>query len=384
VAINGRPTFLVGQMDAEFVIGRKMEDVAQILEVMMVPFGMNLVKGDLGLINWTAWNNLVNFRRGIEKAICPYRYAWKRTGGGETTFGGPRLDLDQFDPEYFDTLIQHVKMANEHGIVPLVEIFSEHAINAPLHWRGHPFHPDNNVHDLGLPPDRAIPEYFENERALKYQETYVCKLLDVLKDSHYILAPFGEMRAVPRAYINRWLRVFQEHQGKTGRHILVCISGDAELLDTFAPDPAVDLIDIFCYHGGNYDNKDVNVPDGEQGIRQTIKRAWDKYHKPVGKLYHKYGYPYTNTESFWAQEAVKNDDNPPKTAGRDALWAVYESGGFGIFFKMTWARDRGHHMRPDVWSQDIRAFWEARAAAKEAGRSQTRPDKGPQDGLRPP
>ena len=43
-------------------------------------------------------------------------------------------------------------------------------IDHPLHWRGHPFHPQNNINELGLPERDAIPEYFENKQALKYQE----------------------------------------------------------------------------------------------------------------------------------------------------------------------------------------------------------------------
>ena len=54
VAINDRPTFLVGQMSYEFARGRTTEDIGKILDVMMVPSGMNLVMGDLGVIYWGA------------------------------------------------------------------------------------------------------------------------------------------------------------------------------------------------------------------------------------------------------------------------------------------------------------------------------------------
>jgi len=357
VTINGHPTFLVGQMSAEFVRGRTLDEIGKILDVMMVPFGMNLVIGDLGVIYWGAWNNLKNVERGLEKSFRPHQYPWKRTGGGKTTFGGPRFDLDEFDQKYFDILARRLKLFNARGIVPVVGIFSEHALNHPLHWKGHPFHPQNNINDLGLPERDALPEYFENKRALQYQESYVRKLLESIKDIQYILSPFGEMNVAPKAYINHWLRLFEEHERETGRELLVCLSGRSEVLDMFAPDPAVDLINVYCYHKGRYDGPKYNVPEGKLGIRQTLKETRDKYHKPVGKLYFKYGYPYANPKSPWADPVTGTQGGGPKTAARDALWAVYESGGFGIYFKMAWARDRGIYMKPDLWSEDIRDYW---------------------------
>ncbi len=358
VTINDRPAFVVGQMSYEFASGRTTEDIREIFEVMMVPYGMNLVIGDSGVIFWGGWNNLVNVRRGLEKSVRPHDYPWKRGGGGETTFGGPRFDLDRFDQTYFDSLAARIELANEYGIVPVVGIFSEHAIDHPLHWRGHPFHPENNINNLGLPFREAIPEYFEDPRALEYQEAYVRKLLQTLREVHFILSPFGEVKVGSKPYFNRWLRLFAEHERETGRELLVCVSGRSEVLDMLAPHPAVDLINVYCYHGGRYDGREYNVPGGPQGIRQTIKDAWENYHKPVGKLYFSYGYPYADPKSPWADPITGTRHGGPKTAARDALWAVHESGGFGIYFKTAWSRDRGEYMTPDIWSEYIREFQE--------------------------
>lgn len=369
LAINGRPTFLVGQMDAMFRTDRPFEDVTRIVDTMMVPYGMNVVVGDLGIINWTAFNNVQNVRLKMEKVIFTFQYPWMRPGPGETKFGGPRFDLNQFDPGFFERLVRDVDMLNARGIVPVVEIFSDHGINMPLHWWGHPFHPDNNINDVGLPVKNAIPGYFENPKALACQEAYVRKLLDTLKGRFYILSPFGEARAAPPSYINRWLRLFDEHEKASGQKLFVCISGEKALLDQFAPDPAVDLVDMYCYNGGNYDGADVNVPDGPLGLRATLKEVWDKYHKPVGKLYFKYGYPYTMDSAFGDQKTRTEAGGPP-TAARDAMRVMYEGGGFGIFFKMAWLRDRGEYMKPDQWSQDIREFQESIAGRAPATSTQ--------------
>jgi len=373
VTVNGRPTFLVGQMGSEFASGRTLEDIARVLDVMMVPYGMNFCDtADFGTIYWGAWNNLVNVRNGSEKEFRPHPYPWKRTGPEETLFGGPRFDLDQLNQAYFDSLRNQLRLYMERGIVPVVSIFSEHAINAPLHWWGHPFHPKNNINNLGLPARDAIPEYFENPRALAYQEAYVRKLLDTLKEGHYILAPFGEMKSAPRPYVEHWLRMFEEYKRKDPGRFLLCISGTNKLLDLYARDPAVDLIDIYCYHG-DYDAPEVNVPDGPKGIRQTVKEAREQYRKPVGKLYFKYGYPYVNRNSPWANPVTGTQDGGPPTAARDAMRAVYESGGFGIFFKMAWARDRGAYLKPDSWSDDIRTFMETIRKQQLSAPASTRP-----------
>ncbi|UCH32998.1 MAG: hypothetical protein JSV65_10375 [Armatimonadota bacterium] len=359
VAVNDRPTFLVGQMSHHAAMGRSLDEIAEIVDVMMLPYGMNLWVGDFGAIDFGAWNEVVNVRRDLEQGTRQHEYPWMRTGPGETVFGGPRFDLDRFDESYFKTLRARLKFLNEKGIVPVVGIFTEHAIDHPLHWRGHPFHPENNVNELGLPGDKAIPEFFENRRALEYQEAYVRRLLGTLSDVAYILSPFGEAKRAPSGYINRWLRLCEEHKRRSGASPLVCLSGSSEVLDRFAADPAVDLIDVYCYHGGRYDDPEVNVPEGDLGIRATLREAWRKYHKPVGKLYHKYGYPYEHPGSRWADPDTGTDGGGPPTAARDALGAVHEAGGFGCFFKMAWQRDRGRYLKPDLWSSYILEFREA-------------------------
>ncbi|MHC4124703.1 MAG: DUF5060 domain-containing protein, partial [Planctomycetota bacterium] len=136
VAVNDRIMFLVGQMDAGVTMGRSIDELEKILDTMMVPYGMNLLGGNLGIINWGAWNNMVNAQKGEEKLIAQRDYPWQRTGEGETLFGGGKFDLDKFDESYFDKLAAVVKLINSKGIIPIVGIFSEHGIDHPLHWKG--------------------------------------------------------------------------------------------------------------------------------------------------------------------------------------------------------------------------------------------------------
>jgi len=186
----------------------------------------------------------------------------------------------------------------------------------------------------------------------------VRKLLDSLDGLAFILRPFGEAKRAPDAYIKHWLDLFEQYKSRSPGKFLVCLTGASSLLDKFAAHPGADLIDIYCYHSGRYDAREVNVPEGTLGIKATLKEAWQKYHKPVGKLYHKYGYPYADPHSPWADPKTGTQGGGPPSAGRQALWAVYEAGGFGCFFKMAWRRDRGAYLQPDAWSEDILEFWQ--------------------------
>jgi hypothetical protein len=356
ILLNGRPTFLIGQMDVDLTTGRSVEEVAAIVDTMMVPFGMNLFAGRLGQIYWGAWNNRVNVERGLVSDIREHRYAWMRTGPGETEFGGPRFDLTRHDDTYFQFLDRMVRLLNERGIVPVVGMFSEHAIDHPLHWRGHPFHPANNVNGLGLPVRDAIPEFFTSPAALDLQEAYARKVLAALGDSVYILAPFGEMRRAPADYIQRILAVVRKAEVEQKRDIALCLSGSSDLLRHAALDPTVDMIDVYCYHGGRYDDAAVNIPNGGRGLTQTVTVALEGFGKPVVKFYHKYGYPYANTASPWADPKTGTEDGGPPSAAATAVNAVAGAGGSGFFLKMSWARDRGIPMTPDAWSWDVAEF----------------------------
>ncbi len=359
VLVNGAPTFLVGQMSAKAEQGRSLAELQQIVDVMMLPCGMNLWIGSLGEIDYSAWNSLVNHQRGTEPEPEPLEYPWRRTGDGDTLFGGPRFDLDDWNVGYFATLRARVDLLNASGIVPVVGLFSEHAIDHPLHWRGHPFHPANNVNPLGLPEDDAIPEFFTSPPCLRTQEAYVRRVLATLSGAHYILSPFGEVNAAPDAYLTRWLALFHDWRESTGDEFLVCLSGPREVLDRIAAHPAVDLVDAYCYHDGVYDAPEVNAPDGPLGLTATIREVRERYGKPAGRLYFKYGYPYADATSPWADPATGTDGGGPPEAASDALRAVYEAGGFALFLKMAWRRDRGAYLQPDRWSADIRDFVES-------------------------
>ena len=365
VTVNGRPTFLVGHMAPGAGKTDSLDELQRIVDAMMLPFGMNLWIGGLGGIHYGAYNEVVNIERGLEREPGRHLYPWLRTGGGRTEFGGPRFDLDRWDESYFALLHQKVELLNRSGIVPVIEVFSDHAIDAPLHWRGHPFHPANNVNALGLSPDSGMPGFWTDARALGYQDGFIRRLLGCLTGTCAIVSPFGEANRTPLGYMVRWLDVLEAHRTAHPGQMLVCLSGRSEVLDACAKHPAVGLIDIYCYHDGRYDDPEVNVPDGPLGVRATVSEAWERYGRPVAKLYHKYGYPYADPSSPWADPVTGTDGGGPSTAGPDALHALAKAGGAAFFLKMAWARDRGQYLKPDAWSESIAEFLDGWAPLPE-------------------
>ena len=79
--------------------------------------------------------------------ISPNPYA--RTGPGKALDGKPKFDLEKWDDAYFDRLRSRVRQAGERGIYVSVMLFqgwsSAKGWLGGTPWRGHPYHPENNM-----------------------------------------------------------------------------------------------------------------------------------------------------------------------------------------------------------------------------------------------
>lgn len=119
-------------------------------------------------------------------------HPWKRTGPGTALDGGPKFDLDQFDPAYFERLRQRVRAAQARGIYVSIMLFEgwalQHLRDA---WSAHPFHPSNNIQ--GLDGDaggdgRGLLTHTLRLRAVtRRQEAYVRHLIDTVTDLDNVL-----------------------------------------------------------------------------------------------------------------------------------------------------------------------------------------------------
>jgi hypothetical protein len=148
----------------------------------------------------TTWDTRAN--RGLGKdfvhVVAPL--PWARTGPGHATDGKPKFDLHKYDDAYFERLRARVSAAGKRGIYVSVMLFEGwglmHANRgraAPegWAWRGHPFHPDNNVSGINADPDgdgqNLQVHNLANSAVNGIQAAYIRKVVDTVNDLDNVL-----------------------------------------------------------------------------------------------------------------------------------------------------------------------------------------------------
>ena len=125
---------------------------------------------------------------------------WARTGPGLALDGKPKFDLTRFEPAYFERLRARATAAGRRGIYLSVMLFEGWGL---MHgnrrkgaedawaWRGHPFHPENNVNGIngskeGEPLGGAVHSVAHPEVSA-LQAAYVRKVVDTVNDLDNVL-----------------------------------------------------------------------------------------------------------------------------------------------------------------------------------------------------
>lgn len=117
---------------------------------------------------------------------------WRRAGAGQARDGGPKFDLGQLNPAYFNRLRDRVVKARRRNLyvgIMLFEGFSVEAKGVPDGgdpWPGHPFHRDNNINGIDGDPGgdgkgRSV-HTLETAAITRYQTQYVRRVVDTLND----------------------------------------------------------------------------------------------------------------------------------------------------------------------------------------------------------
>ena len=121
--------------------------------------------------------------------IAPEPYA--RTGPGTALDSKPKFDLDRFDEAYFGRLRERVLKAGDRGIYVSVMLFQGWSSakggwdGKP--WRGHPYHPANNVQGFnGNTKGDGGPD-LDDPRVRERQAAYVRKVIDTIDDLDNVL-----------------------------------------------------------------------------------------------------------------------------------------------------------------------------------------------------
>jgi len=119
--------------------------------------------------------------------LAPLPYL--RTGPGRARDGGPKFDLQRFDPVYFERLRQRVERAAERGFYTGVMLFNGWSIHSKGHgnpWDRHAFNRENNVNGVDGDPEGwgegSDLHTLRLPAVLQVQEAYVAKAFDTLCD----------------------------------------------------------------------------------------------------------------------------------------------------------------------------------------------------------
>ena len=148
----------------------------------------------------TVWDTRANGKLGkdFEHYVGPL--PWVRTGPGTATDGKPKFDLTKFDPAYFQRLRTRAIAAYQRGIYLSVMLFEGWGLmhgnrrkdtNDGWAWRGHPFHPNNNINgiDGGKKDDplNGAVHSLLHPSVNSLQAAYIRKVVETVNDLDNIL-----------------------------------------------------------------------------------------------------------------------------------------------------------------------------------------------------
>ncbi len=144
---------------------------------------------------WTweliSWETEVNGNDILtEHYVAPH--PWLRTGPGYALDGKLKFDLNLFDPAYFDRLNQRVEQAADSGIYVSIMLFEGWGLQfIPNSFKGHPFHPDNNINGINGDTDGdgsgVEIHTLGNQSITALQESYIREVIDLINEFDNVL-----------------------------------------------------------------------------------------------------------------------------------------------------------------------------------------------------
>jgi len=193
------------------------------------------------------WDTRANGRLGKEFVHHVAPLPWPRTGPGNALDEKPKFDLTQFDPHYFERLRARVDAAGKRGIYVSVMLFEGwglmhgnqgRAAPAGWAWRAHPFHPDNNINDLQLDPDKAEVHRLGNAKVNELQAAYIRKVVDTVNGLDNVL--YEVINEGGQKDWDWWVvKTIRDHeQNKPKQHPIGITGHGAERLESMLASPA--------------------------------------------------------------------------------------------------------------------------------------------------
>jgi hypothetical protein len=138
-------------------------------------------------------HNFIRLWSGDGLGSQPIPYA--RTGPGTARDGGLKVDLDRFDPTFFDRLRSRVVTARDRGVYVGIMLFSPDSGAKREDWNDLLYHPTNNVQGINADTnkDGSGAEAYDLSipRITAYQEAFVRKVVDTVNDLNNVLYEIG-------------------------------------------------------------------------------------------------------------------------------------------------------------------------------------------------
>ncbi|MFC1712307.1 DUF6298 domain-containing protein [Candidatus Poribacteria bacterium] len=192
-------------------------------------------------------------------------YPWARTDTPGANDGGNKFDLTKLNETFFQRVRDVCEFAETHETFIMIVLWDEIPIeNNSTRWFRHPFHPQNNINDLGLPKnmgsdgDPRLLRFYDlnNEKLLSIQESTVGRLLAIVADLGNVFYTISNEYAGGEAWHRHWHDFIKRYSTETG--IEPILTDELEYRD-FSPD-YTDLISLTTRQTGGSGNWRQNRP----------------------------------------------------------------------------------------------------------------------------
>jgi len=111
----------------------------------------------------------------LAPAVGSFITPWVRVGEAGLYKGEEKLDLNQWNPEYFSRLKEFISLANTLDIVVEVTLFC--STYSDDSWVRHPFNPGNNINGIPMNLERQKSNTLANSILTGYQQKLVEKIV---------------------------------------------------------------------------------------------------------------------------------------------------------------------------------------------------------------
>ena len=225
-------------------------------------------------------HNFIRLWSGDGLGHQPVPYA--RTGPGTAKDGGLKVDLDRFDPAFFDRLRSRVVAARDRGVYVGIMLFSPDSGAKREDWDHLLYYPTNNVQGINADTnkDSSGAEAYDLSipRITAYQEAFVRKVVDTVNDLDNVLYEIGnegDLTSVPWQY--HFIRLIQRYEASKPKQHPVGMTAVFNILNgTWATDNRVLLQSPAYWISPGLDPYKDNPPaaDGTKIIIADVDHIW--------------------------------------------------------------------------------------------------------------